>query len=412
MKWIVLLCTIIFAAHAKAQPENFLILTDVHLNPLSHHSMNFSPHQKTLLNDLDKPTFNHLIHHIKNAIKTGRIKKPKFILYLGDIVGHERPTKNIVLGSEAYFFKTLSHEFPNTPILYTCGNIDSFTSDYGPFLSSIQKGDQTLTPINIARLNSNWKGDFISTGQTCHHLNFKYPCILSQNINNGYYSVYIARNFRIISLNSVMLSNLYIIKNEYEIDQQLQWLKSQLNEAQSHGESVILAMHISPGKTIFDNQYFWDKKSNSKFLEIVRHYQSNIVSILAAHTHFNELKIIKDPKSQKNIIPIYINGALSTAFGNAPSINLFSYENINHQWHLTDREVWLFYKKLKDEHDIELKKVFSFKKTYCHDRQQDISNCLKNITLKESENNFFKTNHAYFKKVNFPKNFLTDIPSQ
>lgn len=410
IRGVIILCTLIIATHAKAHSENFLVLTDVHLNQLSHHVMDFSPQKKMLSNDLDKTIFNHLIHHIKKAIKTGALKNPKFILYLGDIVSHTRSTQNIVLGSEAYFFKILSHEFPNTPILYTYGNIDSFTLDYGPFSSTFKNGDQKITPINIARLSAHWEGDFLSTGKKCNRLNDEYPCVLSQNIYDGYYSAYVSRKLRIISLNSVMLSKLSIIKNEKRINQQFQWLKNQLQEAQSQGESVILTMHIPPGKYIFNNEYFFDEKINSIFLEIIKNHQNSIVSILAAHTHFNEFKMLKDIHSQKNILPVHINGALSTAFGNGPSVNLFSYEKINHQWHLTDREVWLFHKNL--QHDIRLKQIFSFKKTYCHAGELDLANCLNNLTLQQLEKSFFDTNYTFFKKVNCPENFIVDLASQ
>ena len=83
--------------------KNFLIITDIHLNDKTAHSMAIEPLGYNPHNDLDHKTFVKLLNTIKQGIKTRTIPKPKFVLILGDIIGHETRTSN---NAAAVFFFT------------------------------------------------------------------------------------------------------------------------------------------------------------------------------------------------------------------------------------------------------------------------------------------------------------------
>jgi sphingomyelin phosphodiesterase acid-like 3 len=80
-------------------------------------------------------------------------------------------------------------------------------------------------------------------------------------------------------------------------------------------------MHIPPGKNVYDNSSFWLPKEEAIFFKIISRYHDRIIGILVAHTHAEELKIIKDV-SNKNINGVYFTAA-STTHGNAPSVKIF-----------------------------------------------------------------------------------------
>jgi hypothetical protein len=386
------------------------VISDVHLNNSLMSSMNLMPDKLSILNDLDRPTFYKLIEHISAEIQNGTLNKPKFILYLGDLAGHDRSALNVVLRSESVFFKKLTQEFPDTPILYTFGNDDSFITDYGPFASPFKQGAPSITPLDIARNNPNWKGQFLSTGKVCGAPKQEFPCILSENIREGYYAAYIDPKFRIISLNSVMFSTRQQFAKDSSVTSQFDWLENQLKEAEVNHESVLLTTHIPPGNDVYVDEPFWNEQASMRFLKLVNKYQKTIVAILAAHTHYNEVKIIKDVSSQQNIMGIYLTAALSTAYGNPSSINLLSYERKNNKWDLTNEEIWCFLKNSSLE--LKLKKIYDFRQTYCTHQTQTMLDCLKNISIETLQRNFFEGNKNYFSPIRFPKNVYIPFTSK
>lgn len=409
----IILTSVFFLSQALAsyaapvtQEQNFLVISDVHVDSSSKHVMEFNPSTTSKLNDLDKPTFETLIASIGDNIQHGVIAKPKFILYLGDLVGHNRSTADFVLNSETTVFTALIKQFPDTPILYTFGNNDSFQVDYGPFTSTYKIGVPITTPLDVAYSTGDWVGGFLSTGNECQKSSTALPCMITENTTDGYYAAYLEQHLRLISLNTVMFSPNRINIQDETLVKQLSWLETQLNDAQAQHDAVLLTMHIPPGNNVYDDSNFWTATENTKFLGLIKRYNTIIIGILAAHTHKDEIKIIQN-SSHQNVIGVYLTAALSTSHGNAPSVRTFSYSKLQDQWQLTNYDVFYFIKN-KDA-TVMLKKLYDYRDYYCNSQEKTILQCLSNLSVEKLEKYFTAGNDAYHEKIAYPQDILINL---
>ncbi len=395
-----------YSGSSDNKANNFLVISDIHLNVLSTHLMDLSPATITILNDLDVTTFNSLISEVKRGIEKGTVSKPKFIVLLGDLVAHGLFSSEAVINNESYVFNSLKKNFPTTPILYTFGNNDSLFTDYGPFSDS-DRSDALKSPYDVAMKNASWEDGFLSTGVMCHKTSSAYPCIMTEDIHNGYYSAYLEPKLELISINSVMFSPRRLKVTEQTGEDQLQWLRSELFKAQKNNDKVILTMHVPPGSNVYNNTLFWLPKENNAFLSIVNTFHDTIIGLLGAHTHKEELKIINNSKGN-NIAGVYYTAALSTFHGNAPSIKTFFFSDSSGQWRLTNYETFYF---LKQNDSPVLSRLYDYNSYYCAGQEKDLFECLGQVTVDKLNQYFSAGNQNFTEVMPFPKNIMCTIPT-
>ena len=388
--------------------ENFLVITDIHLSSISKHVMDINPSKGKLENDLDLVSFKKLLKILNENIKKGNISQPKFILCLGDLVGHLRTTTKGVIQDEIIVFNALKKNFPKVPIFYVFGNKDSLAIDYGPF-SVINLPKKDVSPYEIAQSRASWKNGFLSSGKICQsdRKETNFPCLLQIEKTQGYYSAYLAPKLRLIALNSVLFSVLRKQVTEQDASKQLQWLKSQLECAKVSQESVLLAMHIPPGKNVYDNSSFWLPKEEAIFFKIISRYHDRIIGILVAHTHAEELKIIKDV-SNKNINGVYFTAA-STTHGNAPSVKIFYFDkNSSKTWQLRKFETFHFY--INNKNQLLFSKLYGYNAYYCtKNPAEGIFQCLNNITPEKMKTYFSAGNPNFSSNIKFPDDIVITL---
>lgn len=378
-----LLVTSILISPVSQASNNFLVISDIHLNTsATPNSMEINPAKpNSNANDLDPVTFSKLIAMINQNIP-GNVPKPDFIILLGDLVGHASSRPQGAIAAEASVFKQLKSTFPY-PIFYTAGNNDSLAADYGPFSSG------SGSPYNIAKQNT-WAG-FLSTDTTCATPATKFPCVMpvsSAEITNGYYSAYLQSGFRLITLNTVLFSRTnFAPAAKDEID----WLRLQLADAQTKKESVLIAMHIPPGNNVYDGSLFW-AQNQPDFLQLIKDNNSIIVGILASHTHEDELKVIRNTG-----VGVYFTAALSTSHGNAPSVKTFYYGSTNGKWNLLNTKTFDFRGK-NGTITFNNNPTFNFNAQYsCSGADVSLSACLNNVTAgRMMESNYFSAENPYF----------------
>ena len=400
---IVLLFPIVSSA---SEENNFLVISDIHLDQASTHAMDISPNHTTKDNDLDSVTFEKLISEIDNNIKNGTVATPKFIMVLGDIVGHIRSNSDSALQSEATVFRVLKNTFPYTPILYTFGNNDSLKENYGPFKDST-RSDQYKSPFDVAMFDAGWVDGFLSTGSKCENNKLIFPCIITENTANGFYSALLEPKLRMISLNSVLFSPRRTTVTEQDAMHQLQWLDEQLNAAQSNQEVALITMHVPPGNNVHDHSSFWLPKEQEAFLKIVAAYQHIIIGLLASHTHAEELKAIQDA-SKQNIAGVYLVAALSTSHGNEPSVKTFYYSQDSGQWLLSNYEAFHF---STENSNIIFSKLYDYKSYYCNGQDHGLLQCLGNITADKMKKYFTAGNVNYGSQMQSPGDFILGVSS-
>jgi sphingomyelin phosphodiesterase acid-like 3 len=399
-----LLFPVISNASLNNKENNFLVISDIHLDQASTHPMEISPIAGKSENDLDSTTFTKLISDLNKNIQNGTVSQPKFIIIQGDIVGHERASSNSVIEDESAVFNIIKQNFPTTPIFYTFGNNDSLDADYGPFKSATQSGQYT-SPYDVAKLNAGWANGFLSTGTQCKKETTQFPCLIKEDATNGYYSAYIDNKFRMISLNSVLFSPRRTHITETDALNQLQWLETQLNEARANNESVLITMHVPPGNNIYNHSSFWLPKEQTAFLKIVESYQDIIVGLLASHTHSEELKSIQD-SSRKNIIGVYLVAALSTSHGNEPSVKTFYFSKNNTQWRLSNYEAFHF---TMDNSNLVFNKLYDYKNYYCTNNENDLTECLSNVTADKMKKFYSAGNPNYNGAMKSPDDIVLPI---
>ncbi len=405
---VILLFTLVIQQFAYASPplneSTFLIISDVHLDPVTSHEMEFSPAGRNHLNDLQKTMFEVLIAKIASDIKQGLIPRPKFMIYLGDIVGHNRSTSEFATVSESLFFNYIVQQFPDTPILYTFGNNDSVQQNYGSF-SSVAKNNGIITPLTIAFDTHRWGHDFLSTGVVCQFSSNRFPCIIDENTEDGYYSAYLESGLRLITLNSIMFSRITADGTNENVATQLTWLNRQLDEARYRHESVLLTMHIPPGANVYNGVQFWSSTTTAAFLKLVDAYQGQIIGILTGHTHTDEITVIQDA-SHKNLMGIFSIPALSTSHGNSPSFRVFSYSRDNAAWRLTNYESYYF---TKHDDVVQISKLYDFKNYYCNSQQNNMLSCLSNLTIDKMERFYLSGNEKFQDKIAHPEALILTI---
>lgn len=136
-------------------------------------------------------------------------------------------------------------------------------------------------------------------------------------------------------------------------------------------------MHIPPGKNVDDGRDFWFEKEQRIFLGIVKEYKSNIIGLLASHTHKEELKRIQGQLKKQSIAMIY-TPALCTAHGNSPAFKTFYFEHsVQNNWQLSNYKVFHFFKQgLKPM----IEPLYEYRAYYCKGREHRFDRCLQQIT--------------------------------
>lgn len=408
-KFMAVIALLLQGALCCASDMSVIVLSDIHLDVNSKHAMALAPNGVSLLNDMDVPTYQAMIAKLKTEIDTGMIDKPAYMVVLGDIVGHFRMNKDAVSLAESLTLSTLKHYFPDTPIVYTFGNNDSFVSNYGPFLSADKQ-----SPLQIAQTlwpQQQEEGGFVWAKSQCQHP-ADYPCVIASEAEDGYYSAYLADNLRVITLNTILFSSKVHAEAALQAaQQQLRWLAKQLQDAHQHEESVLLLMHIPPGNQVF--QYFWSWSTLAfwrdaelqEFLRLVDVYHSEIMGILAGHTHKDELKIIRD-KAHHVLTGVYMSGSLATIVGNAPSIRSYVLHEANHQWYLQDYTVYQYYQQ--EASPIALRRLYSYRDYYCTQAVPSINDCLSEVTPEKMQRYYTVGNKQFLETLKHPENIVLE----
>lgn len=369
--WLLLTLPALVLASSSNQ-FNFLSISDVHLNAEQTHIMQINPTGYDAQNDMDYNSFNKLMIAIKNT-RSSMSDKPYFIIYLGDMVGHNDSILDrsaYVKKNENVIFKRLLNDFPDTPIITIFGNNDSTQSDYGDFQNN------NISPFTIAE-NAGFKNGFLSTGLICNNekSSDKFPCLLKQFRKNGYFSILLKKNLMLIGLNSVMFSPNHQ-RNTAEFEKQFEFLESELQLAQSEKIKVIIATHIPVGDNVYDGSAFWKDSPRNTFLDIISKYRQEIVGLLAGHTHMEEFKIIQFPDGER--LGQYLTAGLSTSHGNSPSFKTFSMKIENNEWIIENYTTYQIH-----DNKLSFSKYYDFFYTYCQNSNhtKNINDCLYSINF-------------------------------
>lgn len=359
----------------KTGPNNFLSISDIHFNPL------YDPTLAKKLIATDASGWDAIF-------KTSQIKpygyygwsgeffdtgwklfksaltemksvngNPDFITINGDFLAHsfesnfyqhadttgkgEKANRaalhDFTIKTMDYIVNSIEASFPGATLFPTLGNNDSFCGDYeisinGSFLSR-------TAPIWEKHLGQLINKDSFNTSYKA----------------GGYFVANSPVNpkHKIISLNTVMLSINYMLKenfcgevidpmkNRANAKAQFIWLENQLKAAKHNGETVWLMYHIPPGQNAYTSYKalnpndcsssqpanYYGGNYNETYLDIINRYQSVIAAQLGGHTHMDNFIVINGDKTPESFV--HISPAISPVYWNNPGFLEYSYDKSN-----------------------------------------------------------------------------------
>lgn len=339
-----------------ASIAKFVNFTDLHFNPfydsllvktlneseveLWDSIFNTNPHK--IVSHYHEETNYYLL---KTALQSMQkeLTNPDFIIMTGDYICHdfgENYSKyaqsnnqddmhKFLLKTITYITQQMQKTFPNTLIIPTFGNNDSYCGDYhlqneGAFLHDFSKLYQAIL------------GSQLSDDEAMNLEKHGYYCI--KNPSNG--------SHKIIALNSIYFSFKYqtdgapwncdcdpnLAIQDSIAQQQFQWLENHLAESKANNEKVWIITHIPPGVNVYKTMknkeekkasLFWKESYNKKYLSLLEEYSSEVFTTMTGHTHMDDFKLHISDSSKSYI---HISPSISPIFGNNPAFQLIEYD--------------------------------------------------------------------------------------
>jgi len=321
---------------ALTSTDLFLSVSDVHLNHLWENT------KFGWGND----SGNALWHRTKLEIeKLSKTKKPKFMVYLGDLPHHENSERSTNVG---IMLKNLRALQLGIPILYLPGNNDSPGGDYHSF-TDIENG-KDITPFSTDPNTSDPWPILHEQSKTAQITNVDY------NDDFGFYSCKVnmkPSSLHVIALNSVIFCHgQHKYQNDDGVPQdsaarlQFDWFAKKM-DSYTNTDKVMIMMHIPPGMDGHTNSQGYNSKMwneylkyeytpgnyisiQSAFLKEMKDHSSQITGVLTSHTHFDGLRRLNVTDSSGN--PSMVGLSISTpgitiGHGNNPGFKFFKFNN-------------------------------------------------------------------------------------
>ena len=350
---------------ATAGESEFLVISDIHFNPFhgldkqQFQQLNSLPAKQwpVFFKSLDQPVVrpgdntdtNYML--LVSALDAAKKRLPDapFILYPGDFMGHNWQDNYDGLASQTigrnpqafreFTTKALTlvasefkQRFPDTPVLATLGNDDSFCEDYwiqpnGDFLSTFADVWQPL--LDTAVEAADFRKSFTSLGAYSAEL----PGLADD---------------RLLVLNSVLWSASYGSASHDPNAHghnccsctnpgaapgtaQFEWLETQLTLAAKQKKRVWLLMHVPPGLDCYAldkgskvaNQ--WTPEFTSRYLQLLGRFRDTLHTSFTGHTHMDDYRI--DRIDGEPVLLHKITPAVSPIFGNNPAFLVFQLDS-------------------------------------------------------------------------------------
>jgi len=241
-----------------------------------------------------------------------------FALLMGDYLAHDFKAKySAVFGwdavkyeafvekTERYVRLSLAETLGGVPVAAALGNNDADTDDYalvpgGPLLKALAGAWPELSRDPAAR-------DFRALG-----------CAREELPEGG---------GRVLVLDDVFWARPAPSDalNETAAQGALDWLRARLEEAETDGVDVTLVLHIPPGVYPFaaacwlPKYAFLKPRWQTPLLELLRAHAPRIRMVWAAHTHFDDFKVLDGPQGRTvfHLVP-----SVGPNHGNSPSFQI------------------------------------------------------------------------------------------
>ena len=271
---------------AQQDVGSFFQLTDLHIDfdylPGSSPNCNL-PLCCHYINDTDPvkagPIGDYLcdatVPMLTTALEFMASMKPDFVMWTGDNPCHRmwKQDREIVLNVTNRVTKYFQEYFPTTPVYPLIGNHDTFPVDEMPPPPDSQWLLDALTEM--------WR-DWLT------------PDAIQTFEKGGYYTMQLMPGFRLVVLNTQWADplNFILYVNDTDPTGQLAWLSTTLSAAQSAGEKVLVAGHISMGPLEGEIAPRCIPWYCNKYNAIVENYGDIIMGHIFGHTHTDYWRLL------------------------------------------------------------------------------------------------------------------------
>ncbi|HVW97585.1 MAG TPA: metallophosphoesterase [Mucilaginibacter sp.] len=299
-KPVILFFLLIAFGKASIGQGHCIIVSDMHLNPFytsdGQHNIDTAlmttltnadvAQWQTILNNYQKDTVSgitrgydanyNLVRSAVNAM--GNLpSKPDFIVISGDFIWHSyyNQYSQVKFKSEAQehllkiktmaFIAGLIHQkFPGVQVIPALGNNDSDLGDY-----------EFPTDTFLQAFVRDWK---LNNSRAR-----KLKVDMSSFMEGGYYKAVIGKRTFLV-LNTTLLSKNTPDNNTKRDSAMFAWLKTELSGSK---KNLWIVSHIPPGNDM-------PQERTNQLISIIKDHRKNIKFYLAAHTHFNDFRLIYD----------------------------------------------------------------------------------------------------------------------
>ncbi|CAF0958166.1 unnamed protein product [Brachionus calyciflorus] len=243
---------------------------------------------------------NMFKHIVKN-------EKFDFIYWTGDLPPHNiwNQTRNDQINAQEQLTRLFLKYFPDKIILPTLGNHEATPCNLFP--------TPTVKEDNIEWLYNVLAKEWTQTGL---------PSSFYDNIKNGaFYSIKMAPNFRVISLNTNYCpkENFWLFLNSTDPLGQLDWLVKILQQSENNNEKVHIIGHIDPSQCL--------ESWSANYYRIVNRYESTIVGQIFGHSHKDEISLFYDLENTTRAVSVAYLG---------PSVTPLSFLNPSYRIYEVD----------------------------------------------------------------------------
>ena len=350
-------------SHQARSQNTFLMVSDIHFNPMADPSLvdklaaSDIAQWETILGQSKRTSFSQygedtnwwLLQSSLNAMRD-TIPHPAFIMTNGDMLAHHFPStfkeithdedqeayRKFVRKTIEFLVLEFRKRYPATPIFVTPGNNDDECGNYSIFAG----GEFLHDTAEVARQLAHGDNELERSWEALGTYDIPNPAI---------------RGVRIISLNTVFLSEIYRAADFKEgcanvtssaANSLLTWLESRLSRAQQAHEKVWLMFHIPPGIDSYTTMQkywallkgkpdqdgkvctsavvpMWVPKWTAEFDALLEKYQDTVIASFAGHTHSDDFRIINP--AGKNPEFILITASISPIYNQNPSFRLVKF---------------------------------------------------------------------------------------
>lgn len=273
--------------------------------------------------DIPPITFESMLQHINKTHQD-----IDYAIWTGDIPPHNiwNQSRSDQISALNYAVKMVSKYLPGLKIYPAVGNHESAPVNSFP-------------PPSITGPNSNqWLRDTLAD-----HWKIWLPHNALPTVEKGgFYTLLLSKGFRLVSLNMNYCNNFnwWLMINNVDPAQQLQWLIDTLQEAEDNDEKVHIIGHILPGNPNCLKPWSWN------YYKIVNRYQSTVTAQFFAHTHADEFEIFYDEKTRRIPTNIaFIGPSVTTYQTHNPGYRIYEVDGdypsssrvvLNHQTYILD----------------------------------------------------------------------------